>query len=151
MEDYYRDVLVSEIARDRVGHFLRSTPLRLGFDWPMDRHPCLRVAPIGETDRPLGSQISGSRRWMRSGLRFGISRAPWISVLRIDRSRVSISRAVERYGTPAAVAHNLQLPLADAVFDVVISDGVIHHTESPESAFSVNLRVSNRAGSCIWP
>lgn len=64
----------------------------------------------------------------------------------IDRSRVSISRAVERYGTPAAVADNLQLPLADAVFDVVISDGVIHHTESPESAFSENLRVLKPGG-----
>ena len=49
----------------------------------------------------------------------------------IDRSRVSIELATSRYGRPGAVADNLRLPLADGVADVVISDGVIHHTEDP--------------------
>jgi SAM-dependent methyltransferase len=64
----------------------------------------------------------------------------------IDRSRVSIRRAVERYDRPGVVADNLQLPMSDATFDVVISDGVIHHTESPESAFAENLRVLKPGG-----
>jgi SAM-dependent methyltransferase len=64
----------------------------------------------------------------------------------IDRSRVSIGRAVQRYGRPGVVADNLKLPLGDSVVDVVISDGVIHHTESPELAFAENLRVLKPGG-----
>ncbi|MGD0182059.1 MAG: class I SAM-dependent methyltransferase, partial [Terriglobales bacterium] len=57
----------------------------------------------------------------------------------IDRSYVSISRAVGRYGRPGIVADNLSLPLADATADTIISDGVIHHTENPVAAFLENL------------
>jgi SAM-dependent methyltransferase len=64
----------------------------------------------------------------------------------IDRSRVSIGRAVDRYGQPGVVADNLRLPIADSVADVVISDGVIHHTENPYTAFAENLRVLKPGG-----
>jgi SAM-dependent methyltransferase len=64
----------------------------------------------------------------------------------IDRSYVSISRAVGRYGRPGIVADNLSLPLADATVDTVISDGVIHHTENPAAAFLENLRILKPAG-----
>jgi SAM-dependent methyltransferase len=64
----------------------------------------------------------------------------------IDRSRVSINLATTRYGCPGAVADNLSLPLPDAVADIIISDGVIHHTEDPRSAFAENLRVLKPGG-----
>jgi SAM-dependent methyltransferase len=64
----------------------------------------------------------------------------------IDRSRVSIGRATERYGRPGIVADNLELPIADSVADIVISDGVIHHTISPHAAFLENLRILRPGG-----
>lgn len=64
----------------------------------------------------------------------------------LDRSRVSVGLAVERYRTPGVVADNLRLPLADGVADAVISDGVIHHTESPRIAFEENWRVLKPGG-----
>ncbi|HXM05498.1 MAG TPA: class I SAM-dependent methyltransferase [Chthoniobacterales bacterium] len=64
----------------------------------------------------------------------------------IDRSRVSIGRATARYGRPGIVGDNLKLPIADSVADVVISDGVIHHTDSPHAAFLENLRVLRPGG-----
>ncbi len=64
----------------------------------------------------------------------------------IDRSRVSLGLARSRYGRPGAVADNLQLPLPDEVADVIISDGVIHHTEDPHAAFAENLRVLKPGG-----
>lgn len=69
-----------------------------------------------------------------------------IRCIGIDRSYVSISRAVGRYGRPGVVADNLSLPLADATADTVISDGVIHHTENPAAAFLENLRILKPAG-----
>lgn len=59
----------------------------------------------------------------------------------LDRSRVSLALAVQRYGRPGAVGDNLHLPFADAIADVVISDGVIHHTENPRAAFLENFRI----------
>ena len=64
----------------------------------------------------------------------------------IDRSFVSVQRAVEYYGRPAVVADNLRLPLPDAIADVIISDGVIHHTEDPCTAFTENLRILKPGG-----
>lgn len=59
----------------------------------------------------------------------------------LDRSRVSIGLAVNRYGKPGVVGDNLKLPFADGTADVVISDGVIHHTDDPFAAFTENCRV----------
>jgi SAM-dependent methyltransferase len=64
----------------------------------------------------------------------------------IDRSYVSVGRAVEYYGRPAVVADNLRLPVPDAIADVIISDGVIHHTEDPCRAFTENLRILKPGG-----
>ena len=64
----------------------------------------------------------------------------------IDRSHVSIGRAVARYGRPGMVADNLSLPIADATADIVISDGVIHHTEDPHAALAENLRILKPGG-----
>lgn len=63
-----------------------------------------------------------------------------------DRSRVSLGLAVGRCGRPCAVADNLQLPIASGTVDVVVSDGVIHHTENPRAAFLENLRILKPGG-----
>jgi SAM-dependent methyltransferase len=69
-----------------------------------------------------------------------------IRCIGLDRSRVSLRLAVERYGRPGIVADNLHLPLADNSADIVISDGVIHHTEDPQAAFAENFRILKPSG-----
>jgi SAM-dependent methyltransferase len=69
-----------------------------------------------------------------------------VKCIGLDRSRVSIDLAVKRYGTPGAVGDNLRLPFADASVDVVISDGVIHHTKEPRAAFDENCRILKPSG-----
>src|SRR5271163_2484335 len=64
-----------------------------------------------------------------------------IRCIGLDRSRVSLGLAVKRYDRPGAVGDNLHLPFADGTADVVISDGVIHHTEDPLTAFTENFRI----------
>lgn len=59
----------------------------------------------------------------------------------LDRSRVSIGLAARRFGSPGVVGDNLRLPFVDGCADVVISDGVIHHTDDPRAALSENCRV----------
>ena len=44
------------------------------------------------------------------------------------------------------MADNLRLPLANATADAIISDGVIHHTENPATAFLENLRILKPGG-----
>src|SRR5271167_3817596 len=51
----------------------------------------------------------------------------------VDRSQVSVGLAMERYSRPVVVADNMHLPFSDGVADVVISDGVIHHTDDPSA------------------
>ena len=63
-----------------------------------------------------------------------------------DRSSVSLNLAVKRYGCPGALSDNLSLPFADEVADVVVSDGVIHHTDDPYTAFTENLRILKPGG-----
>lgn len=64
----------------------------------------------------------------------------------LDRSRVSVGLAVERYGGPGVVGDNLHLPFEDATADAVVSDGVIHHTDDPKAAFLENCRILKPGG-----
>jgi SAM-dependent methyltransferase len=64
----------------------------------------------------------------------------------LDRSPVSVGLAVERYHRPGVVGDNLRLPFADSTADVIISDGVIHHTEDPRAAFLENCRILKPGG-----
>lgn len=64
----------------------------------------------------------------------------------VDRSRVSVGLAVERYSQPGVVADNMRLPFMDAAADIVISDGVIHHTDDPFTSFSENCRILKPGG-----
>ncbi|MBZ5696705.1 MAG: class I SAM-dependent methyltransferase [Acidobacteriia bacterium] len=69
-----------------------------------------------------------------------------IRCIGLDRSRVSVGLAAERYHRPGVVGDNLRLPFADGTADVVISDGVIHHTENPQAAFAENCRILKPGG-----
>lgn len=69
-----------------------------------------------------------------------------IRAVGVDRSRVSVTMVRERYNVPCTVGDNLNLPFADGTADVVISDGVIHHTDDPAAAFAENCRVLKRGG-----
>jgi len=64
----------------------------------------------------------------------------------VDRSRVSVGLAVERFSRPGVVADNARLPFMDGAADVVISDGVIHHTDDPFASFSENCRILKPGG-----
>ena len=69
-----------------------------------------------------------------------------IRCIGLDRSRVSVGMVVERYHRPGVVGDNLHLPFADGTADVLISDGVIHHTDDPAAAFAENCRILKPAG-----
>jgi SAM-dependent methyltransferase len=69
-----------------------------------------------------------------------------IRCMGVDRSRVSIGLAVDRYGCPGVVGDNLLLPIASGAVDILISDGVIHHTDDPRAALAENLRVLKPGG-----
>ena len=77
----------------------------------------------------------------------GILARRGVKCIGVDRSRSSVGLAVSRYGRPGIVGDNLRLPLADSCADVVISDGVIHHTDDPKAALAENLRVLKDSGS----
>ena len=78
-----------------------------------------------------------------------------IRCIGLDRSSVSLSLAMKRYDRPGAVGDNLHLPFADGTADVVISDGVIHHTEDPVTAFTENPKARradvSRCLQARWP
>src|SRR5215471_3317378 len=46
----------------------------------------------------------------------------------LDVSGVSVQLMAKRTGKPGVVADNLGLPFRDGAADLVVSDGVIHHT-----------------------
>lgn len=69
-----------------------------------------------------------------------------IRALGLDRSFTSVQLMKQRCQLPGIVADNLALPLADGCADMVISDGVLHHTEDPEQAFSELCRMLRPGG-----
>jgi ubiquinone/menaquinone biosynthesis C-methylase UbiE len=59
------------------------------------------------------------------------------------------SLRLARARAPAAMfiqASNLALPFADGSFDLVVSDGVIHHTPDARVSFAENVRIAKRGG-----
>lgn len=69
-----------------------------------------------------------------------------VNCIGLDRSAKSISIIVSRHKLPGAVAENLQLPICNAAADVVISDGVLHHTCDPQRGFSEDCRIVRPGG-----
>lgn len=76
----------------------------------------------------------------------GFLRRQGLRCVGLDRSPVSVQLAVERCGRPGMVGDNLLLPIATGVADVVISDGVLHHTGDPQKAFDENYRILKPGG-----
>jgi SAM-dependent methyltransferase len=64
----------------------------------------------------------------------------------LDRSANSIAIIVGRHRLPGAVADNLHLPVLNNVADLVITDGVMHHTGDPPRAFAEDSRVVKPGG-----
>lgn len=69
-----------------------------------------------------------------------------VNCIGLDRSANSISIIVSRHKLPGAVADNLRLSICDAAADVVITDGVLHHTDDPPRAFSEDCRIVKQGG-----
>jgi len=63
-----------------------------------------------------------------------------------DRSQNSIKIIVNRRRLLGAVADNLRLPVLSESADLVITDGVMHHTGDPARAFVEDCRVVRRGG-----
>ena len=64
----------------------------------------------------------------------------------VDRSLQSVRTMVRACKRPGVVADNLHLPLKDGAADLVISDGVLHHTADGAQAFAENCRVLKEDG-----
>ncbi|MGA7785754.1 MAG: methyltransferase domain-containing protein [Candidatus Acidiferrales bacterium] len=69
-----------------------------------------------------------------------------LSCIGLDRSASSIAIITTRHMLPGAVADNCRLPVQDAVADVVITDGVMHHTGDPPRALAEDCRVLKKGG-----
>lgn len=124
-----------------------------------DRHPFDWVPPGGSEEidavvsRPLAELIQSLDPSLLvldigcgAGRVLGVLARRAIRCIGLDRSRVSVGMIVERYHRPGVVGDNLHLPFADGTADVVISDGVIHHTDDPAAAFAENCRILKPAG-----
>jgi len=73
-----------------------------------------------------------------------------IDVVAVDLSYRSLLLARQRASRARFVlSTNLALPFAGDHFDVVISDGVIHHTPDPRLSFAEISRIT-KAGGCIY-
>lgn len=64
----------------------------------------------------------------------------------LDRSANSIAIIVGRHRQAGVVADNCRLPLRNAVSDLVITDGVLHHTDDPPLAFAEDCRILKPGG-----
>ena len=124
-----------------------------------DQHPFDWVPPDGSkaieavVSRPLMDLIQGLEPNLLvldigcgAGRVLGVLARRGLRCIGLDRSRVSVGLVVERYHRPGVVGDNLHLPLADGTADVVISDGVIHHTDDPAAAFAENCRILKPEG-----
>jgi SAM-dependent methyltransferase len=70
-----------------------------------------------------------------------------VDVVAVDISAHSLRLAQRRApGGHFLCASNLALPMADGMFDIVVSDGVIHHTPDPRRAFAENARLVRPGG-----
>src|SRR5580704_17012365 len=120
------------------------------FDWvPVDaseKFESVVSRPLVELIQSLDANALVLDIGCGPGRVLGFLKQRGIRCIGLDRSRVSLGLAMKRYNRPGAVGDNLHLPFADGTADVVISDGVIHHTEDPLTAFSENFRILKPGG-----
>ncbi|HYL46391.1 MAG TPA: class I SAM-dependent methyltransferase [Candidatus Limnocylindrales bacterium] len=115
------------------------------FDWVRSSSPAdmdsIVARPLAEFIRSLDEGALVLDIGCGPGRVLGLLAQRGTRCIGLDRSRVSVQMARNRYGRPTIVADNLKLPLADGMADAVISDGVIHHTNDPLASFTENCRV----------
>ena len=120
------------------------------FDWaPADASEEISSVvsrPLVDLIQSLGSESLVLDVGCGPGRVLGFLARRGVRCIGLDRSRVSLALAVQRYGRPGTVGDNLHLPFADGAADIVISDGVIHHTENPRAAFIENFRILKPGG-----
>jgi SAM-dependent methyltransferase len=71
----------------------------------------------------------------------GLLRRRGLRVVALDQSVESLRRLRRRTDAPAVVADCRRLPFADGTFDLVLADGVLHHSARPRDAFREAVRV----------
>ena len=71
----------------------------------------------------------------------GLLRRRGVRVVALDQSVESLRRVRRRTDAPAVVADCRRLPFADGTFDLVLADGVLHHSSRPRDAFQEAVRV----------
>jgi SAM-dependent methyltransferase len=69
-----------------------------------------------------------------------------VAAIGVDISLHSLREMRRHSGRPGVRADNRQLPFRDGAADVVISDGVVHHTPDPQGSFGENCRVLRPGG-----
>ena len=81
-----------------------------------------------------------------SGRAIGYAVGLGLRPIGLDISLRSLQLMQQRYQQPAAIADNVNLPLASNTADFLISDGVIHHTLHAQQSLKENARVLKTGG-----
>ncbi len=74
------------------------------------------------------------------------AQAKGLQCIGIDRSIVSLQKMKSRSGCPGILADNMAIPIAGNIADLVLSDGVIHHTTRPDMSFKELVQVLKPGG-----
>jgi SAM-dependent methyltransferase len=78
-----------------------------------------------------------------------VQRSSKARTLGIDLSLGSLRESLPSGPGPVVNGDNLHLPLADGCADLVISNGVIHHTPDPRASFAELARITRPGGTLI--
>jgi SAM-dependent methyltransferase len=97
------------------------------------------VDGISRGQRVLDVGCGGGRVMIHLG-------AKGVAATGVDISLHSLREMCRHSGRPGVRADNQRLPFRDGAADVVISDGVVHHTPNPQGSFGENCRVLRPGG-----
>lgn len=145
-EEFYLQATRGEPARSDRRSFYDVHP----FDWVDPSRPAEIDASVQPALRRLLDQVPRESLILDVGCGPGrvtsYLGARGFRCVGLDSSRRSVGIMRGRSGRPGIVADNLALPVADAAADLVISDGVLHHTGDSFRAFAENCRVLKEGG-----
>jgi glycosyltransferase involved in cell wall biosynthesis/ubiquinone/menaquinone biosynthesis C-methylase UbiE len=145
-EGIYRDVLERRGSERTSERFYDAHP----FDWVDAESPDAVSASIAPALRQLIDKTPPDSLIVDAGC--GAGRVTQFLATRgfrcvgLDASARSVRIMADRCGRPGALADNRALPVKDGVADVVISDGVLHHTGDSFASFQENCRVLRAGG-----
>jgi len=135
-------------VRDRTRRHYDERPF--GFDQPEILEEKLDRRLMGEAiratqERDLVLDVGcGAARVARLVARTGGARS-----IGLDLSMQSLRDARRRTSSPLVQGDNLRLPLRSGCADLVISNGVIHHTPDPAACFRELARVTKPGGTLV--